>query len=46
MAEAARFENAPAHETMGRDMFSPVEIQSLINESEQMKQSLKHDQPR
>ena len=34
MAEGARFENAPASETIGRDLFSPVESQALRDESE------------
>ena len=46
MAEGARFENAPAPETIGRDLLSSVQSQSFANELEAGETPIKHGRAR
>jgi hypothetical protein len=46
LAEGARFENAPARETIGRDLFTSVRSQSLAGELEAGETPIKHDRGR
>jgi hypothetical protein len=46
LAEGARFENPGASETIGLDLSSLFQSQSLPEESEAREESIKHDRTR